>query len=441
MELAMIFERMRASFRSFEWNMQTVALASLVCIALVGICLLQRPAEVLPMDEMFGGRVLSVSELEPIEAALGNAELASYLIRDGKLLVPSAERSRYYSVLQKANCLSPAFHASTREALDAPSFLESSRKSSQRMHHAVEQEARAAICAVPGVEDAFVFFDEAQGRGFDSDRQATAVVGVRTLVGKPLDLQAYRAIQNMVMGFRVGLVPGNVTITDLNARRSLRGAIDDPTSPECRAIVRDSLESQWRERISEELAFVPDLRVDVNVVPDETATEAKLVSVAIGIPMNYIIHASSRLNVEPETFVASTQRQIRDRIVPLLPQRSPDAKVSSTGDPLVTVRVFETPSDTYRATTTWSKIARSPAVVSALIVALCGSLFLLVVTANRKIDVVPAPGLKVYGGGDDSVSDSEITVDSDATHQLRAFVEDDPDAAAQTLSDFIDRAS
>lgn len=440
MDFAKIFERMRASFRSFEWNAQTVALLTLVCFALVGICMLQRPADVPSMDEMFGGRVLSVSELEPIEAALGNAELASYLIRDGKLLVPSAERSRYYSVLQKANCLPSAFHASTRAALEAPGFLESSRKSSQRMHHAIEQEARAAICAVPGVEDAFVFFDESPGRGFDSDRQLTAVVGVRTLVGKPLDLQAYRAIQNMVLGFRVGLTPDDVTITDLNARRSLRGAINDPTSPECLAIVRDSLESRWRERIGSELSFVPDLRVDVNVVPDETATEAKLVSVAVGIPMNYIVNTATRLNVEQEALVASTQSEVRDRILPLLPQALAKSK-SRAVEKFVTVRVFETPSDTHRAKSTWSRVARSPAVVSFLIVALCGSLFLLVVSANRKNDATAAPGLKVYDGGEDPVSDAEATFDADATHQLRAFVDDDPDAAAQTLSDFIDRAS
>ena len=73
--------------------------------------------------------------------------------------------------------------------------------------------------------------------------------------------------------------------------------------------------------------------------------------------------------------------------------------------------------------------------------ALCGSLFLLVVSANRKNDAAAAPGLKVYDGGEDPVSDAEATFDADATHQLRAFVDDDPDAAAQTLSDFIDRAS
>ncbi len=441
MDFRQLVDQALRRIRETQWDAQKVAVFSLLVIAALAVLVLRRPVERVEYDELFGGRVLSVSELEPIEAALGTAELTDYRLEEGRLLIPASHRAKYYAALQQANCLPRAFHASMHEALSVGNFFESARKSSERNAHAITQDARSVLCAVPGVVDAFVHFDESRRSAFDEGPRIVASVGVRTESNQPLDLQSFRMIQRIVLGFKVGLLAENVTITDLNARRSIRGEIGSVDSPEIRAIVRDTLERQWRRKVEETLSFVPEARIDVRVVPDETGAFARAASVAVGIPMTYISrHLEQNPDQDQLEFIASTRTDVQALILPLLPK---DPNTTQTPQELVAVSVFETPPDREMAADAiWTKLGQSSVMTTGLVVALFASMALLMISSNRERNNLPAASLKVFGSSE-STGDAtnEEPASEDVAVRLRAFVEDDPDAAAKSLSEFIDRAS
>lgn len=461
MDFQRLFDSLQQQFRSFRWNTQTVAVLLLACFALIGIIAVQRPlsSNIASHVSLFDGRRIAFREMQQIEAALGKADLTDYAVEDGQLKVPRTLRSKYYAALQEASSLPQSFHSPTQEALSAGGTFETIRKSQQRMHHALEQEARLAICELSGIEDAFVFFDEKTDRStrtLQSKKRVSAVVGVRTtLPDQPLDLQSYQVIRDMVLAFKVELTEDDITITDLNARQAFRGSLSQADSPRIQALARQGLEREWKKKIGDALAFVPEAQINVRVVPDSLGTQAKSVRVSIGIPSTYLQRiVPAGTDAEMEAGIVETRQKIQSTVQPLLPD-----SLATAGQELVAVNVFDVVASPENEIAAWPNVSRS-LLTLGLTVALVLSGWFLVVTSLGHQPKESSPSLRVYGSesaeidatmsrrGDGPVVASRAeeshvgseTADSSAA-KLRAYVEEDPAAAAQSLSDFIDRAS
>ena len=427
MDTERIVERLRERLGSIPWNTQTVSLLLLGCFAVVGFVALSNPTPAIPYESLFAGRTLSSSELESMEAALGVAELTGYVVENREILVPRDVRSKYIAALQQADCLPGAFHASRTAALNAGNFLESSRKSTAREEHAREQEARALICGISGVDDALVSFDERRGRTFGEGPLVTAVVGVRTPTGQPLDVQAYRTIQTTLLGFKVGLQPENITITDIHARRSIRGEIN-PDSPEVVAIARESLTQRWRQRVANELNFLPNAKVDVNVVPDEWGTSARVVQVSVAVPND----ASGRGLRNAQQHLDEIRSQVRAALAAVLPKPNGQRNLTSQD---VSVSWYEVPVAATAKNTAWTRLRQRPALLFLLLTGLCASAVVLLTNSTGSNAEPTNRGLRVVSDQqtmhDEAVDEN---VHDESTSRLRAFVKDDPEAAARSLS-------
>lgn len=443
MSLQHVLERARHLVGSVRWNTQTIALLLLACLALIGILAIQQPLADSAHVALFDGRRMTPSDLQRIEAALGKTDLEQCVVRNGQICVPSQQRGKYLAVLEEANALPESFHSPTAAALNAGGAFETSLKSKQRMHHALEQKARFAICQLRGVEDAFVYFDEKADRlSLRQKQQTTAVVGVHTSSAhQPLDLQTLKAIREMLLGFKANLTKEDITVTDLGTGESYRGSLAE-SGASYQTLARKGLEREWKERVVAALAFVPEAQVNVRVDPASNAMEAQAVSVSIGIPSTYVARIRpDAASAQQEIVVSDLRKKIQSTVLPLLPTV---ADGLSKHEP-VTVNVFDVVADE-RTGFAHSRISTSLLTLGLIIAFLISGAFLFL-SLGQPREPAEVSQLRVYTSTHDEPSPQEHpqhVADEEpqgSATKLRAFVEEDPAAAAQSLSDFIDRAS
>jgi flagellar biosynthesis/type III secretory pathway M-ring protein FliF/YscJ len=434
----------RALIDRFPWSVQGIAITVLLSLAAIAIVIAQSDSSTPGLEPLYENRSLSPVEQQRIDAALSASNLINYQIRDGQLLVPLSERSRYSAAIAAANCLQ-GFHSPTEEALRNSSLIEAGGRRADRLDHAREQEARLALLAIPGIEDAFVYFDETGPQGLRGARNVTASVGVRTAVDYVLDLEAAKTIQRVVLRIKAGLTPEGITVADLQSRHSFQGAdLVDPESSATRFLVLRGRQQQLELQLRSMLATIPGARVGVQMQTDENETTSD-VRVSVGVPSSYLdqIAATERSRDQSAEQPARSQLEARVRssiqaaIVPLLPKSGRDEAATDR----ITITMFDDPLSvvTTRAGGI-STLPRRILMVGVLAIAACATLLFL---AGRRRDAPPRLKLHTEAepvGHDDDERPPDQAGETSLHHQLRVLVDDDPDAAARSLSDWIDQA-
>lgn len=414
------------SVAGVPWNAQMILAMLLVGLAVLAFVSNSQDSANDNWTELFTERQLMPAELERIEASFGNAMLTEYTRDRGSIRVPANKRGQYLAAIRESNAFPQSFHAPTDEAISSASIIETSRHQSQRWDHAKEKEARLLIRSLPNVIDAFVQFDTTASRLRGSDK-ATAAVGVKTAVDHPLDEKSFRVIQAMLLNFKIGLTPDSITIADLTSRNYVLGDFD-AQAPEVLAKIRKAdLERSWEQRLGKAIEFVPGARVIVQVLPNETGLMAKAVSCSVNAP--FAVRPEEANEDRAKRQLALTQ-QIQSAILPLLPNTPEHV------DRVVAVNLFARPVEQVASRFHWTSRSRQllPAILfgSAALVVL---LFLRLPKATEPNHDDYPPNLKIYQG------DTEIGVSANASEQLQAFANENPDAVAESLIDFIDRAS
>ena len=358
--------------------------------------------------------------------------LSDYIFENGRIRVPTVKRGQYLSAIREAKALPQSFHVPTEEAISNSTWIENSRQRSQRLHHALEKEARLAICALPGVLDAFVHIDVVSDGSLYRRTKATAVVGVKTRPEQPLDEQAFRAIQAMLMNFKAGLSPESVTITDLTSRNFFLGSMDSQTPEAIASLRKADLERAWKQKLVSAISFVQDAKLTVNVVPTKDALQAESVRCSISVPRATYASQSLASKTQQEKDV---RHRIQSALLPLIPHQGESV------DDLIAVTVFDR-VDTVLPSNRWQRLATSPNLLATLLVAVAGVMTLLLMRNphhKQSVLAVDEPsGLRIYEGQD---AKEHTELGSEVTEQLQAIVAEDPNSVAESLSDFIDRAS
>ena len=439
-ELYQIWEFITTFVSSFRWNAQSVSMFVIAALVLAVVTAAQMdqspPSDLQPL---FANRTLTQSELEQIEAALGDAELSGYRVVQGQLHVSPNQRARYFAALKQAGCLPESFHAPTSIAIRSTNIIETFRQQTQRMQHAKERETELLIRAIQGVEDAYVRFDETAGFGLQGKKLSTAMVGVTTKSGQPLDPRSVHMIQEMLLGLKAGLTVDDITVTDLTAGQSFRSDVGQSSSPY--GLVQHNLEYEWTRKLFNILSFIPEAKIAVHVEADaEKDTVAKVVRVSVGVPSEYV----TRLKITQqslggeETTLSEIEEGIRSKIqaviLPLLPGTSGDASR------FVAVNIFDVPSDTATARSSpWHEVFTSPLIGLSVLVLIAGIAAMRFISGRQPAK--PHAQLRVYSSDQEDTTAATNDELETLRLKLRAYVEEDPDAAAKSLAEFIDRAS
>ena len=452
--------RAKEYLNALPGSVQSVAILLLVTLAILTVVLARTEGDSDSHEPLFSGRRLSQPELQRMEAALGAAQLSDYRVEDARLFAPSGQRSKYMSAIEAAGHLPESFHAPTEDAIRSTSLIELGPQHAKRLHHADEQEARLAVCAIPGIEDAFVHFDETKAHGFGGQRETTAGVGVQTSPGFSLDLETFQMIQTMMLGFKAGLRPEQITITDLNARRSFRGSTSQgASSATTRAMLQRSLERRWQQRVRSTLSFIPNLHVAVAVqLPRQAGADAEGhdVRVSVSVPTSYLLRVldarRGRATAQPNSSASSptlrdveeqTFQKIRMAILPILPRSS----AGTAADRVVTVTSFDDPvalTKAEPAAVFRPSIRLSPISVVAAIAGLGAGLLILRRWFRSERPETEPPRLRVVAesaGSEEQRAGAGDGGGGQSLHQqLQTLVEEDPEAAVQSLAQWIDKA-
>ena len=409
---------------------QTVAVVSLLVLALLALLIVPRNGESVKLtSDLFPDQRLTTIEIQRIETALGQTQLANYQVKEGSICVPQALRGAYLAAIAEAGALPDFFHGPTDDAISNASVMETSLQRSQRLHHALEKEARLAICALPGVLDAFVHIDVGTDSSLHRKTKATAVVGVKTTDDQPLDEQSFRTIQAMLLNFKTGLTPDSVTVTDLTSRRFFRGSIDQQSPAAVATMRKADLEHQWIRRLASAISFVPDAHLTVNVVPSTDGSRAESVTCSISIPQAI---SDDRSDSENDQFEENLRRRVQAAVLPLLPRQNERV------DDLIAVTVFDQHQLTASAVSTNSHL-KSTNLLALVLIAIAGLMALLLIRNTFRTPPREASAqLRIYEEQD---SGTDNLARSSASEHLQTMAAEDPRAVAASLSDFIDRAS
>jgi flagellar biosynthesis/type III secretory pathway M-ring protein FliF/YscJ len=409
---------------------------------------------------LFTGRTFSSRELLAIEAALVAAELQDYTCTDGQIRVPAAQRSAYLKAIMGGNAIPAGFSGVMEQALADTRLFELGAQREQRFGHARDQQAASAVRAISGVEEAFVHFDESTPTGFRGQREITALVGVRAIGGRALREKTLVAIHRTVLGYKAGLQAENVTLIDLGAGWAFRGDPQQalPSGTAGYGALRDSLQQEWTERIRTMLGFIPSAQVAVHVQltsrtgdqrgPPTNELSPSRVVVSVSVPASYLRQvwhhrsgtrrpsASDLSAIEDETRV-----KIESAVQPLLPEGQRDRS-------RISVNTF----DDLQApvgTAPWIA-ARAWIAAHWQLAALAGALLLLAISTRallgRATAKTPGPAARQFqlvreeATRPDTAAAAASPDPASLRERLQTLVQQDPDAVAQQLEEWIKKA-
>ena len=178
------------------------------------------------VDLMYGLR-LAADQLPAMETAFGNAKLKGYKIRGTSIFVPQGQESEYMAALAAADALPPNFGDAMREAVNGDSVFDFGPQRDRRMCIAKQTDLARVIRQMPGIASASVIYDVESRAAPFKDKNITASVMVKPAESVHLDKQIVSAIRTMVAHSFAGLKPENVAVTDLNARRTWYGNLEN----------------------------------------------------------------------------------------------------------------------------------------------------------------------------------------------------------------------
>lgn len=219
-----------------------------------------------PDVDLMHGVPVAAGQLPLMEAAFHKASLQGYVIRGTSIYVPHGQEPAYMAALADAKALPGNFGDALREAISAGAFYEDRRQREQRIKTATQDTLAQFICAMPGIERAYVLCDVDSKPGFNRDKLITAMAGVKPAGTGQLDEARVSAIRYLVAPAFAGLKPENVTVSDLNGGRTWHGDLEIASAEGNRYLVAQrTYEQDLKAKILNALCFIPNATVDVTV--------------------------------------------------------------------------------------------------------------------------------------------------------------------------------
>ena len=216
---------------------------------------------------LFGGEAVSASEIGPMQAAFGKANLNDAEFDGNRIRVPRGKQAAYMAALAEAGALPHNFGDVMKRMLDTSNFMVSKAKQQEMTKLALQVELTNIICKMRGIESASVVYDVQNQTGLNTQKTISASVQVKPQGNLALSGEQVKMIRYTVSGALAGLAPESVSVIDLNGRAYPGGpagsnpdASDDPYLSR-----KTQYEQQFTESIANMLSFVKGAVVTVNV--------------------------------------------------------------------------------------------------------------------------------------------------------------------------------
>ncbi len=222
-----------------------------------------------PEVDLMNGVPVPAGDIAAMEAAFHAAGLSSYEIRGTQILVPRGQKAAYIAAAAEAKALPPNIGEALEKVGEAsgPFITKGERESLEQV--AMQKTLSQIICAMPGIESAYVIYDEEVKPGLLREKMVTATASAKAVGNGQLDERLVSAIRHLVAGAIAGLKPESVTVADLNGMTYYGSADSGSLASENLAVsLKHKYEQEWRAKILNSLSYIRGLNVEANVVLD-----------------------------------------------------------------------------------------------------------------------------------------------------------------------------
>jgi flagellar M-ring protein FliF len=220
-------------------------------------------------EYLFGGQVMTESELKQFETAFGTAGLPDYQ-RDGlRIKIPSGKKDLYLKALSDSNAMPGEWGSEIKGALVSNNPFESTEMLTLRYEVGRERELARIIERMANIDYASVEYDEKR-HGFARNIDRTCSVQVQALGKRAIDPGIIKNIHQMTVSYFAGLKPENVTVTDLSGSSYVGSS--DPMAADNSPYLQAQMdwESKYRDQLSQLLNIYGEVKLAVAVDLDPT---------------------------------------------------------------------------------------------------------------------------------------------------------------------------
>lgn len=220
-------------------------------------------------EYMFGGQVMTESELKQAEQAFGSAGLPDYQ-RDGmRIKIPVSKKDQYLKALHDNDAMPGEWGSEIKQSLVSNNPFESTEMLALRYEVGRERELARIIERMASIDYASVEYDEKR-HGFARNIDRTCSVQVQAIGKRSIEPSILKNISQMTVSYFAGLKPENVTVTDLSGGAYVGSS--DPMASENSPYLQAQMdwEAKYRSQLSQLLNIYGEVKLAVAVDLDPT---------------------------------------------------------------------------------------------------------------------------------------------------------------------------
>jgi flagellar M-ring protein FliF len=259
------FEPVRDAFFAMPMTTRVIA-GMLVLVISIGFGLLVKGDKTGDKEYLFGGRMLSESDVDSVEMAFGQAGLKEWTREGRRIRIPAGNRNEYLTALKESSTLPLSLRSSIQDAIEKASPFESSEQRNSREMHAKSQDLGAKISSFPDIRWASVDYDRGERTGLSRSRPQSASVVVTPEGNEPLPKARVNMIKELVRGSYAGMTGEDVVVIDTNASHA--GGEWDEEDPMLRKRLEE--EKSYEQKVLRALVGYGHIRVAAHAELDPT---------------------------------------------------------------------------------------------------------------------------------------------------------------------------
>lgn len=414
---------------------------------------------------LLDGREFSEPQIARLSAAFRKHRLEGARITGRIVEIPAAQQDIYLMAVDAENAWPAKFDAPVERALAEANPLMPWQQNRESLQRGEKQMLARIVSEMSGIENAAVQYDEIRHPGFPPRVESRAMVAVKAVGLRHLEIDEVEAIRDTVVAFKSGLQRENVTITDLNACRAYPGnrmPISACASTRTLALTRRAVEDQWRTKIEQRLHMYPDVTVSVNAhFPEGSDAESAALtrpvalSASIDVPRSYfqrVWHQRYGAGTAPPDQIQRIEQEISDTISRAVHAMLPPSASPWKTDHRVTV-ISHDPigSDPFRLTDAPSSTPAPWLILVGAVLATGVILLSVYVLVHRTAARRNRPSVNAHGSTDGHSNRFQTAWDDrerrsaaslpELQRQVDRLVHEDPAIAAQVIKQWMNRAA
>ena len=285
-----MLQQLKQLFQGQRYRGLALATIVLAILAITQVNHLQPPVSTC---ELFSGS-LKGSDVERIQLALGSAGLNDFRVKNGKILVPRANRAEYLQAVSTHNAVPSRLREQVADTDSISMFMTHSQQKLVAAEKKKKQ-VREMVARLPFVEQVWFEMDvDDTGNAFES-AQRTAVISIEPAENVTLDATQIDTVKRMIQGAVAGMKADQIQVIDIQSGYAHSAGRSVNQTASIQGLPALEQQNYFENRIRRSLVGMDG--VDVNVKVDVVKIPAPNVSP----PVEKIPEATRSASLMPVT--------------------------------------------------------------------------------------------------------------------------------------------